>query len=78
MVADEPPAPAALVDKGNCEASFDFLSATDFLLTALLKPPGAGDDWLVSRFSAETFGVLVDDGRGRGAIYRSLKVQQWR
>lgn len=44
MVAEEPPAPAALVDKGICEASLDFLSATDFLLTALLNPPGAGED----------------------------------
>lgn len=44
IVADEPPAPAALVDKGNCADSLVFLSAVDFLLTALLKPPGAGED----------------------------------
>lgn len=44
MVADEPPAPAALVDKGFWEASFAFLSETFFLLAADLKPPGATDE----------------------------------
>lgn len=47
MVAEEPPAPAALVDKGNWLASLVFLSAAFFLLAALLNPPGAtaDDDW---------------------------------
>lgn len=48
MVADEPPAPAALVDNGMALADWAFLSALAFLLAALLKPPGActEDDWL--------------------------------
>lgn len=41
MVADEPPAPADLVDKGW--DALAFLSAVFFLLAALLKPPGACD-----------------------------------
>lgn len=41
MVAEEPPAPAALVDKGCSLASLFFLEAAFFLLAALLKPPGA-------------------------------------
>lgn len=47
MVAEDPPAPAALVDKGNWLASLVFLSAAFFLLAALLNPPGAtaDDDW---------------------------------
>lgn len=44
MVAEEPPAPAALVDKGKALALCDFFSAVAFLLTAFLKPPGAWDD----------------------------------
>lgn len=49
IVADEPPAPAALVESGCCSDSLVFLSATFFLLTALLKPPGAAvDDCFVS------------------------------
>lgn len=47
MVAEEPPAPAALVDKGCSLASLFFLEAAFFLLAALLKPPGATaeEDW---------------------------------
>lgn len=41
IVAEEPPAPAALVDKGNSLESLFFFSATFFLLKAFLKPPGA-------------------------------------
>lgn len=41
MVAEDPPAPAALVDKGCSLASLAFLVAALFLLAALLKPPGA-------------------------------------
>lgn len=41
MVEEEPPAPAARVDKGIALSAFSFLSAVDFLLAALLKPPGA-------------------------------------
>lgn len=44
IVAEEPPAPAALVDKGAWEASLAFLSETLFLLAADLKPPGATED----------------------------------
>lgn len=44
MVAEEPPAPAALVDKGCSLESLDFLLAAFFLLAALLKPPGATAD----------------------------------
>lgn len=45
IVAEEPPAPAARVDNGVAVASLAFLSAAFFLLTALLKPPGADEDW---------------------------------
>lgn len=41
IVAEEPPAPAALVDKGWSLDSLAFLLAAFFLLAALLKPPGA-------------------------------------
>lgn len=54
MLAEEPPAPAALVDKGIWLASFDFLSAAFLLLAALLNPPGATADedyLLVTTFS---------------------------
>lgn len=44
MVAEEPPAPAALVDKGKELADCAFFSAVAFLFTAFLKPPGAWDD----------------------------------
>lgn len=43
MVDEDPPAPAALVDKGMALEDWAFLSAVDFLLTAFLKPPGAED-----------------------------------
>ena len=41
MVARDPPAPAALVDKGSWLAFWAFFSAVAFLLAADLKPPGA-------------------------------------
>lgn len=41
MVADEPPAPADLVDNGKALDFSAFFSAVAFLLAALLKPPGA-------------------------------------
>lgn len=43
IVAEEPPAPAALVDTGAALAAWDFLSATVFLFWAFLNPPGACD-----------------------------------
>lgn len=52
IVAEEPPAPADLVDKGAELLARAFLSAAFFLLATLLKPPGAADDdcMLVSVF----------------------------
>lgn len=44
IVAEEPPAPALLVEVGVAFEACAFLSAVDFLLAALLKPPGATDD----------------------------------
>lgn len=44
MVEEDPPAPAALVDKGKALAVEAFLSAVVFLLTADLKPPGAAEE----------------------------------
>lgn len=41
IVEEEPPAPADLVDNGIAFEDWAFLSAVDFLLAALLKPPGA-------------------------------------
>ena len=41
MVADEPPAPADLVDNGIALLNCAFLSAAILLLAALLNPPGA-------------------------------------
>lgn len=43
-MAEEPPAPALLVEVGVAFEACAFLSAVDFLLAALLKPPGATDD----------------------------------
>lgn len=43
IVDEEPPNPADLVLNGVAVVDCAFLSAVDFLLTALLKPPGA---WL--------------------------------
>lgn len=44
IVAEEPPAPAALVDSGVALAAFSFLSVIFLLLAALLNPPGAAED----------------------------------
>lgn len=63
MVAEDPPAPAALVDNGCWLASLAFLSATFFLLAADLKPPGAtAEDWVlvfVKSHRSEFFGSFL-------------------
>jgi len=41
IVADDPPAPADLVDNGIALVDCAFLSAATLLLAALLNPPGA-------------------------------------
>lgn len=41
IVADDPPAPADLVDNGIALSDCAFLSAAFLLLAALLNPPGA-------------------------------------
>lgn len=44
MVAEDPPAPAALAESGIADCDCAFLSAAVFLLAALLNPPGAWTD----------------------------------
>lgn len=44
IVADDPPAPADLVDNGIALLDCAFLSAAILLLAALLNPPGAWAD----------------------------------
>lgn len=44
IVAEDPPAPAALAESGIADCDCAFLSAAVFLLAALLNPPGAWTD----------------------------------